>query len=1040
MARGRGRPRISGVDIAASSSPRRSTRGNSTRKRETTPDVYQELLQETISSTSAPDENNRPLKRRKIAGRRRESDAHFTQPAERPKAIPENAPEAVSDLENDEPRLRQSIELTEESDDSDLEWEDALGDGDDDGDDDADKADGQDVDTDATGEAGGVSITIGEEEAKEQGPRKPKRQGITAAERQRRLDIHKLHFLCLLYHGHIRNAWCNDEKVQATLRKLPPARILSNLVPNPDHMQSQASKIFTIAMQELSAFWAKRFSLTALGIKKVKWGEESAARNAQDLQYMDYIMDKDDFRRAATSLSGSIDVGAQLFCALLRAIGIEARLVCSLQCLTFGTEPLSYYEKRVKELGTKTVHLDPFKNSAQTDSAAESATVPETTPSPAKPTSSSSRQKPRSRLERIIGERHPSKLGGGVAPKKPSTGYKRSYPIYWVEAFNQATQKWIPIDPLCTGTVDKPEKLEPPQEYPNLLDYAIAFEEDHTARDVTLRYTKAFNAKTRKRRVEFTDGGTKWLKNALKPFKRVVRLDRDQIEDAQLSRRAAAEGIPKSVQDLKDHPIYVLERHLRHNEVLHPKHAVGKINLSTSKHLNMESIYRRKDVHIVRSADKWYRLGRDVKPGEQPLKHAKPKRNARARTQDPEDMDVDGRLEETGTALYALFQTEQYVPPPVVNGRVPRNTFGNLDLYVPSMVPPGGVHIRHKLAAKASRILGIDSADAVTGFSFKGRHGTAIIEGAVVAEEYKDAVEAVIEGMEYEQEEAENNMRSREALRMWRRFCLGLRLAQRINAIEIDGETGPQIDIDFQEEIDREDRRMAEEQLAGGFFVNDEAPVEPPSRDTRAPVEYAGGFLPDDGGTAGGFVPEASEAGGFIPEDEDASGFVPDETQDGGGFIPEDSSAGGGFIPEPSSPTNVSKIDGQPPPPAEANGASTHNNNEKSKEGLHRNLSPGPDENRDDSWEAKEAQTLQKADTTLTQDLSAVAMESETNKGQSVHSTVVIREPPREITESVPVLESVPERPSSSPSDAGSLPLEDPEDEDADPDWLVDVT
>jgi xeroderma pigmentosum group C-complementing protein len=30
--------------------------------------------------------------------------------------------------------------------------------------------------------------------------------------------------------------------------------------------------------------------------------------------------------------------------------------------------------------------------------------------------------------------------------------------------------------------------------------------------------------------------------------------------------------------------------------------------------------------------------------------------------------------------------------------------------------------------------------------------------------------------------------------------------------------------------------------------------------------------------------------------------------------------------------------------------------------------------------------------------------------------------------------------PDASPSDTGSLPLEDPEDEDADPDWLVDAT
>jgi xeroderma pigmentosum group C-complementing protein len=37
-------------------------------------------------------------------------------------------------------------------------------------------------------------------------------------------------------------------------------------------------------------------------------------------------------------------------------------------------------------------------------------------------------------------------------------------------------------------------------------------------------------------------------------------------------------------------------------------------------------------------------------------------------------------------------------------------------------------------------------------------------------------------------------------------------------------------------------------------------------------------------------------------------------------------------------------------------------------------------------------------------------------------------------------LRTEPSVPQSSPSDAGSLPMEDPEDSDADPDWLVDAT
>ena len=46
-----------------------------------------------------------------------------------------------------------------------------------------------------------------------------------------------------------------------------------------------------------------------------------------------------DFRDAAVTLRASRDVGAQLFCALLRSKGVEARLVCSLQLLPFQPAP-----------------------------------------------------------------------------------------------------------------------------------------------------------------------------------------------------------------------------------------------------------------------------------------------------------------------------------------------------------------------------------------------------------------------------------------------------------------------------------------------------------------------------------------------------------------------------------------------------------------------------------------------------------------------------------------------------------------------------
>ena len=114
----------------------------------------------------------------------------------------------------------------------------------------------------------------------------------------------------------------------------------------------------------------------------------------------------------------------------------------------------------------------------------------------------------------------------------------------------------------------------------------------------------------------------------------------------------------------------------------------------------------------------------------------------------------------------------------MINGRVPKNVYGNLDVYVSSMIPEGGCHIRHPDTSRAARILGVDYADAVTGFSFRGRHGTAVITGAVVAESCRDAIEEVISALEIERQEEEEEGRILEVLRTWKKFLVGLRIRQ----------------------------------------------------------------------------------------------------------------------------------------------------------------------------------------------------------------------------------------------------------------------
>lgn len=68
-------------------------------------------------------------------------------------------------------------------------------------------------------------------------------------------------------------------------------------------------------------------------------------------------MEFTDFCAATAALEGSRDTGAQLFCAVLRAAGVDVRLVCSLQPLPFaaptvqGTFSVADQERRIVTSG-----------------------------------------------------------------------------------------------------------------------------------------------------------------------------------------------------------------------------------------------------------------------------------------------------------------------------------------------------------------------------------------------------------------------------------------------------------------------------------------------------------------------------------------------------------------------------------------------------------------------------------------------------------------------------------------------------------------
>ncbi|KAH6713868.1 hypothetical protein BKA61DRAFT_518764 [Leptodontidium sp. MPI-SDFR-AT-0119] len=776
------------------------------------PDVYQDMLSEALPTQSEIPE--RPLKRRRT-GRRDSQVAHIS-PAASPVEEDEDLEfEDVLDTslqedfegEQDVPAKRQQTayrDSDEESEDSDGEWQGLNLDG----------------EPEADEPSGDLDLTLVKKPVPQIKAPTVRRRLVSKAEKVERLEKHKMHVLCLLSHLDMRNDWCNDSEVQKSLRPLLDKKMLTFLRPKSTLSQFGQADSLKRGLDQVAIMWRTKFSITARGLRRALWADDE--KDLQNFKIDDgEAFDKSDFRAAAKTLKGSRDLGAQLFCALLRSADVDTRLVCSLQPLSFnaGGPAMPKYKPPT-----------PRKTTPDTNDTGQSSEIPGMNFQFGSPSGlAASNLPPRRRLghPNATAYHMPEMSTPPRPPPKPKAKpiHESDYPIFWVEVFDSAHQKWFPVDPLVTESISKPRSFEPPaSDRENNMSYVIAFEDERCARDVTKRYVKAYNAKTRKNRVESTPGGERWWRRAMRPYKHGFTSDADQIEDTELAANEAREPMPKNIADFKDHPYYALERHLKRNEILVSTRECGKVaagrDASVPGGKKLESIFRRKDVKIAKSADAWYRLGREVKVGEQPMKTVPAKRR-------PDDIDEDGGNdfeERAGVNLYTEEQTEVYEPPPIVNGRVPKNSYGNLDVYVPSMVPMGGVHIKDDETSRAARLLSIDYSDALTGFSFRGRHGTAILQGAVIAAEYREAVEAVIEGFRDERAQAEEARRSNAAVRMWKLLLLKLRIKKRVDGYRDEDEEDDEVEIEDDDEeeeevyVDDGDKGDDDGYGGGGFF------------------------------------------------------------------------------------------------------------------------------------------------------------------------------------------------------------------------------
>ncbi|CAN6664634.1 DNA repair protein Rad4p [Trichomonascus vanleenenianus] len=437
------------------------------------------------------------------------------------------------------------------------------------------------------------------------------------------------------------------------------------------------------------------------------------------------------------------------------------------------------------------------------------------------------------------------------------------YPTFWVEAYDSYSEHWVTLDPAVAEYIDivrastKP-KLEPPgTDKCNLLRYVIAFNPDGTAVDVTRRYTNQYGTKVLKKRLNYLTSGDLWWDSVMLLFaEESGPSDRYLREQTELNLRESGESLPTSIQAYRNHPRFALVQTLKQSEVLlKTAKPCGKL---ATKNGSIE-VFSRQDIRDVKSAMAWYRLGRTVKPQSQPLKRMKAKRRIIEGDEDAEE------------GLYSEAQTELYVPPPVENGIVPKNAFKNIDVYVPSMVPAGAVHLPYDNVAIAARLIEVDYADAVTGFEFVNRRMMPRKTGIIVAEEHAETVMDVYQELLEEQRREDEQKERLAALMMWKKMFSALALQHRLNE-----RYGHIIEEANEEAASSE----AEEEAMAGGFLPGKALLVPPNEDE------------DD--VTGGFMPSDANIGDAYEEDDATGGFIPSGTRNAG---VDDDHMSGGFVP-----------------------------------------------------------------------------------------------------------------------------------------------
>ncbi|GBO98853.1 DNA repair protein complementing XP-C cells homolog [Eumeta japonica] len=130
--------------------------------------------------------------------------------------------------------------------------------------------------------------------------------------------------------------------------------------------------------------------------------------------------------------------------------------------------------------------------------------------------------------------------------------------------------------------------------------------------------------------------------------------------------------------------------------------------------------------------------------------------------------------------LFGPWQVQDYEPPVAENGIVPRNAYGNVELFKDCMLPVGTVHMKLPGLNKVARKLNIDCAPAMIGFDFNGGWTHPVYDGFVVCKEFEEILTDAWFKDQEEQERREQEKLDARVYGNWKRLIKGLLIRERL--------------------------------------------------------------------------------------------------------------------------------------------------------------------------------------------------------------------------------------------------------------------